>query len=57
MHLHVHRLLLHAWRLELTHPLSANALAVSAPLDAEWLRVIDRFGWREALPEGAVAAC
>jgi len=57
MHLHVHRLLLHAWRLELAHPRSERPLALSAPLDAEWLRVIDRFGWREALPEGAVAAC
>ena len=57
MHFGVHRLLLHAWRLELAHPLSGDALAPTAPLDAEWERVLARFGWRAALPEGALASC
>lgn len=53
----VHRLLLHAWRLELAHPLDATALAIGAPLDADWQRVLDRLGWRAALAGDCGASC
>lgn len=46
IHLGVHRLLLHAWRLSFAHPVDGRTLAVEAPLDADWQRVFDRFGWR-----------
>ena len=49
MHFGVHRLLLHAWRLELAHPLSGAPLRLQAPLDEAWRRVIARFGWDDAL--------
>jgi hypothetical protein len=45
----VHRMLLHAWRLRFAHPESGEAIGCTAPLDGEWQRVIDRFGWQEAL--------
>lgn len=45
----VHRLLLHAWKLELAHPVSGAPLALEAPLDAAWDRVLDAFGWHGAL--------
>jgi len=57
IHFGVHRLLLHAWRLELRHPLDASALTIDAPLDAEWRRVLDRLGWHDALPGLAGASC
>ena len=49
IHFGMHRLLLHAWRLELTHPLSGAALALQAPLDETWHRVLERFGWQDAI--------
>jgi tRNA pseudouridine65 synthase len=45
IHLGVHRLLLHAWRLALVHPRSGAPVRVEAPPDAEWQRVLARFGW------------
>jgi tRNA pseudouridine65 synthase len=48
-HLRVHRLLLHAWRIALAHPVTGAPLALEAPLDAEWHRVLDAFGWTTAL--------
>ena len=45
MHLGVHRMLLHAWRLELMHPTSGLPLRLEAPLDAVWENVLARFGW------------
>jgi tRNA pseudouridine65 synthase len=47
-HLRVHRLLLHAWRIALAHPVTGEPLAISAPLDVEWQRVLDAFGWNDA---------
>ena len=41
----VGRLLLHARRLAFTHPLSGQRLAFVAPLDREFRRVIEAFGW------------
>ncbi|ANB19745.1 pseudouridine synthase [Dokdonella koreensis] len=44
-HFQSHRLLLHAWRLRLRHPVGGHPLELHAPLDAGWLRLLDRFGW------------
>jgi len=41
----VGRLLLHARRLAFTHPVSGERLAFVAPLDAEFQRILDAFGW------------
>jgi tRNA pseudouridine65 synthase len=41
----VHRMLLHAWRLEFTHPIGGETLRVTAPLDAEFTRALALFGW------------
>ena len=49
MHFQMHRLLLHAWRLELTHPASGAALSLQAPLDEAWRRVLARMGWEAAI--------
>ena len=44
-HLRVHRMLLHAWRVVFAHPVTGEPLALEAPLDAEWRRVLSAFGW------------
>lgn len=49
MHFGMHRLLLHAWKLELRHPLTDSVLRFIAPLDDTWRRVIDRFDWHHAI--------
>lgn len=36
----VHRMLLHAWRLEFAHPATGARVAVQAPLDAEFRRAL-----------------
>jgi tRNA pseudouridine65 synthase len=41
----VHRMLLHARALEFVHPVSGTPLQVVAPLDAEFQRALDLFGW------------
>lgn len=46
----VHRMLLHAWRLHFPHP-NGSTLSVAAPLDREFQRALDLFGWRVP-PEG-----
>jgi tRNA pseudouridine65 synthase len=53
----VHRLLLHAWRLELAHPISGAGLVLSAPLDAVWNDVLARFGWTQAVSDTVPADC
>lgn len=50
MHFGMHRMLLHAWQLELMHPVSGAHLSLRAPLDETWQRVLIRLGW-----EGVVA--
>jgi len=50
MHFRMHRLLLHAWRLEFAHPLSGVALALQAPLDETWRRILAAMNWDAALP-------
>jgi tRNA pseudouridine65 synthase len=49
-HFHCHRMLLHAWRLALAHPVTGAPLSLEAPLDATWLALLERFGWMAALP-------
>jgi len=44
-HLGVHRMLLHAWSIGFEHPAHGRRLSVQAPLDADFARVLDRFGW------------
>ena len=40
----VHRMLLHAWRLAFTHPVTGERLDVVAPFDAEFQRAMRLFG-------------
>jgi tRNA pseudouridine65 synthase len=47
-HFGCHRMLLHAWRLRLRHPLSGLPLRIEAPLDAAFTALLARFDW--ALP-------
>lgn len=44
-HFGVHRLLLHAWKVRFTHPVEGREIACEAPLDAEWQRLCEAFGW------------
>jgi tRNA pseudouridine65 synthase len=44
----VHRMLLHAWSLQFTHPGTGVALHVVAPLDAQWRKTLEIFGWDPA---------
>ncbi|WP_049620761.1 pseudouridine synthase [Frateuria defendens] len=48
-HFGCHRMLLHAWRLNLRHPVSGAPLHLEAPLDAPFRALLERFGW--ALPD------
>lgn len=45
-----HRLLLHAWRLRLRHPVDGKALHIEAPFDTTWLSLLERFDWSNRLP-------
>lgn len=42
----IHRLLLHAWRLELEHPQSGETLRIEAPLPAGFQGLLDDLGWK-----------
>lgn len=48
-HFASHRMLLHAWRLRLVHPVAATALDLHAPLDTTWQRLLVRFDWADLL--------
>lgn len=48
-HFDCHRLLLHAERLQLPHPITNQTLTINAPLDERFHRVIDGCGWNSAL--------
>lgn len=48
-HLHCRRLLLTAFELRFTHPDSGAATAIRAPLDDEFTRIADAFGWNGEL--------
>jgi tRNA pseudouridine65 synthase len=45
MHLGAHRLLLHAWGIRLSHPATGEPIAIAAPPDNEFRRVLERIGW------------
>ena len=45
----IHRMLLHAWRLDFDHPFSDERLSPLAPPDAAFNRALALFDWR--LPE------
>ena len=47
-HYGVHRLMLHALRLRVVHPVTRQPLVLEAPLDAAWKRLFDAFGWTHA---------
>jgi len=49
IHFGMHRMLLHAWRLEFAHPLSGMRMTLIAGLGDVWLRVIERFAWQSAI--------
>lgn len=57
IHFGVHRLLLHAWRLTFTHPLSGVTLHLQAAPDTDWNRVLARLGWESALAAADAACC
>jgi tRNA pseudouridine65 synthase len=40
-----HRMLLHARRLDFTHPVSGTPMTIEAPLDAAYAELLARFGW------------
>ncbi|MBS0516535.1 MAG: pseudouridylate synthase [Proteobacteria bacterium] len=47
IHFGMHRMLLHAWRLEFVHPMSGTRMALVARPDPVWLKVLERFGWQD----------
>ena len=44
----IHRMLLHAERLEFLHPADGRRISVTAPLDAEFTKACALFGWNVA---------
>jgi tRNA pseudouridine65 synthase len=50
-HFGVHRLMLHAWRLRFVHPATQESLALVAPLDDVWQRLLTAFGWNTVLDD------
>jgi tRNA pseudouridine65 synthase len=44
-----HRLLLHAWSLEFLEPQTEEPVRIEAPLDQEFSRMVEIFGWNETL--------
>ncbi len=49
-HVGVKRLLLHAYRLAFTHPVTGRPMSVTAPVDDAFGRVMDAFGWGNKTP-------
>lgn len=48
-HFGCHRMLLHAWRLRFSHPVSGAPMLIEAPLDDAFRALLQRFGWSDAL--------
>lgn len=46
----IHRMLLHAWTLTFTHPVTGERKRVHAPLEPEFRRALALFGWDEPAP-------
>jgi len=49
---HCQRLLLHAAEISFPHPTTGVMLTISAPLDEPFALLLDRLGWRHAVPPG-----
>jgi tRNA pseudouridine65 synthase len=49
IHFGMHRMLLHAWRLEFAHPITGVPVMLVAQPDKVWRDVIERFGWQDAI--------
>lgn len=49
-HFDAGRLLLHAWQLQMQHPVTKEALEFVAPLDGIFESLIERFNWQQQLP-------
>lgn len=47
-HFGCHRMLLHARRLHLAHPVSGAPMTIEAPLDQAYATLLERFGWTDA---------
>ncbi|WMC11440.1 tRNA pseudouridine(65) synthase TruC [Oceanimonas pelagia] len=54
-HYQCNRLMLHAARLSLTHPVTAEPLRLDAPLDETWRSLICEFGWESTLATSELA--
>ena len=50
-HFGCQRLMLHASRLMLTHPVTGEPLRLHASLDTVWQTAFDHFGWQDLLPD------
>jgi tRNA pseudouridine65 synthase len=50
-HFGCHRMLLHAWHVHFDHPLTGAPMRIEAPLDAEYTKLLERFGWAAATQE------
>ena len=44
-HFSVSRLMLHASQLNLSHPITEENISLVAPWDAQWISLIEQFGW------------
>ncbi len=49
-HFGCHRMLLHAWQLDFTHPTSGQPLQIVAPLDSAYAALLARFDWTLPAP-------
>jgi tRNA pseudouridine65 synthase len=47
-HFGVHRLLLHAYKLQFTHPYTKENITIHAPLDTTFTALLEHFQWQEA---------
>lgn len=47
-HLNAHRLMLHASKLEFTHPYTEENIVIEAKFDEVWMNLIDKFGWNSS---------
>ncbi len=55
-HFQLRRLLLHAWRLRVTHPVSGETLELEAPPDEQWQALFQSFGWESPLTSSSTSA-
>ena len=55
-HYNCDRLLLACVSMSLLHPLTGETLTLRAPLEDDFAQLVARFGWREALPPGAIGS-